>query len=150
MVVDFSFKRSPRYRVAFLRGEVPWTERSLRAAFRELETWAKQQRLPTGKWIISSPSSKYWEACVEIKRDARGKGRIHVKVLPAATVATVTFDPTIVSPRVIYHGLMDWLKWRRKAKEITSAGATREIYSADPWSDARAWSRATVEYIVRR
>jgi effector-binding domain-containing protein len=150
MVVDFSFKRSPRYRVATLRGEVPWTERSLREAFRELGAWAKRHRMRTGKWIISSPSSKYWEACLEIKGVARGEGRIHVKVLPATTVATLTFDPDLVSPRVIYHGLIDWLKWRRKAKEIKSAGLTREIYSTDPWSDPKAWSRATVEYVVRR
>jgi effector-binding domain-containing protein len=150
MVVDFSFKRSPKYRVAFLRGRVPWTERSLRAAFRELQAWAKQHQVRTGKWIIASPSNTYWEACLEIKGEARGSGRIHIKVLPATSVATITFDPGVVSPRVIYHGLMDWLKWRRKAHEIKSTGLTREIYPSDPWSDPKAWSRATVEYVVRR
>lgn len=131
-------------------GKVPWTDSSLKAAFRLLVQWAKAKGIPTGRWIIVSRSAKYWEACLEIKRAARGEGKVHVKVLPATTVATVTFDPERVSPRVIYHGIIDWLRWRRKAKEIKSAGLTREIYAGDPWSNRAAWTRATVEYVVRK
>ena len=148
--VDFAFGRAPRYRVASIVGKVPWTDAGLRASFRRLNKWAAVHRIRTGKWIVVSRSAKYWEACVEIKRPARGTGTIHVKVLPATTVATITFDPERVSPRVIYHGILDWLRWRRKAKQIKSVGLTREVYAADPWTNQDAWTRTTVEYVVRR
>lgn len=150
MTVDFAFERAPEYRVATIVGKVPWTEASLKAAFRKLVGWAAARRLRTGKWIVLSRSNQYWEACLEIRRPARGEGPVHVRVLPATTVATITFDPEVVSPRVIYHGLSDWLRWRRKAKEITSVGFTREVYSGNPWSDRKAWSRVRVEYAVRK
>ena len=150
MLVDFSFRRSPKYRVATISGKVPWSESSLRAAFRQLKVWARDNRVRTGKWFILSRGRKTWEAGVEIVRPMRGNGAIHVMMLPATMVASITFDPEKISARVIYHGLLDWLKWRRKAKEISSVGYTREIYSDDPWSNRRAWSRATIEYIVRK
>ncbi|MCI4349099.1 MAG: hypothetical protein L3J93_02625 [Thermoplasmata archaeon] len=150
MYVDFSFKRSPKYRVVSIVGTVPWTEATLRAGFRRLVRWTTAHHLRTGKWIIVSRSAKYWEACLELKRPARGEGKIHVTVLPATTVATITFDPEQVSPRVIYHGMQDWLRWRRKAGEIKGVGYTREIYRGSPWTDRKAWSRATIEYAVRK
>ena len=149
-VVDFSIKQSRQYRVASIKGKVPWSEATLKAGFRELAKWTKARGIPTGKWLILSRGRVTWEACLEIKRPARGEGKIHVTVLPATMVAAITFDPRQVSPRVIYHGMLDFLKWRRKAKEIRSVGYTREVYDGDPWSSSEAWSRATVEYIVRK
>ena len=150
LFTDFALTRAPSYRVATIVGKVPWTDAVLRRTFGRLVQWAASEKIPTGKWIVLSRSSKYWEACLEIKRDARGNGDVHVRTLPATAVASIKFDPESVSPRVIYHGLSDWLKWRRKAREISSVGFTREIYDADPWTNPRAWSNVTVEYAVRK
>lgn len=150
MPADFALKRSPEFRVASFSGKVPWTETALRSAFRVLVKWAKSRHLQTGKWFIVTRGRDRWEACLELRRPARGEGRIHVTTLPATMVATITFDPKAVSPRVIYHGMMDWLRWRRKTHEIKSVGYTREQYIDDPWSNPKAWARATVEYTVRK
>jgi hypothetical protein len=61
----------------------------------------------------------------------------------------VRFDPTVVSPRVVYHGLSDWLRWQRKEKKIRSVVSYREIYEGNPWKDKRAWSRTEVQFVVR-
>jgi effector-binding domain-containing protein len=73
-----------------------------------------------------------------------------MKTLPSSTVATVTFDPDKVSPRVIYHGLVDWLRQREKAGEYKEAGPYREVYLGDPWSSKRAWAHTQVQVPVKR
>jgi effector-binding domain-containing protein len=149
MTVDFEFARAPAYRVASIAWKGPWNERQIRARFEEVEKWAKSQRLRTGRWIFREPGARSWEVAIEVKGSAAGTGRIRRKTYPASRVARVVFDPDAVSPRVVYHGLSDWLRWRRKDKQIRSVGDSREIYTGNPWRDARAWSRTEVQFLVR-
>ncbi len=150
MFVDFVFKRAPRFRVACMRHKGRWKKDILRTEFRELVAWAKKNRLRTGKWIFAEHGDRGWEACLEIAGAARPAGRVKVRTLPSATVASVVFNPEEVSPRVVYHGLNDWLRWRRKDGDIKSVGASREVYDGDPWSNARAWANCNVQYVVRK
>ena len=159
LIVDFEFKREPAYTVAAIRYVGPFRENHLRKEFKELVSWANKAKVPTGKWIfreIDGPFSRRpdnqrrWEACLVIRGKARGQGRIRIKKIPASTVARVVFDPDKVSARVVYHGLNDWLRWRKKDKTIKGIGPTREVYAGDPWTNARAWSRAEVQYLVRK
>ena len=150
MVVDFELRKAPSYRVAAIVRVGPWKEDNLRSEFRELTAWAKQQRVPTGRWIFYHKGDHRWEACLEIKGRAEATGRIRLKTLPATYVARCIFDPDAIADRVIYHGLSDWTRWRRRYKEIRSVGGSREIYSADPWSDARAWANCEVQFLVRK
>ena len=159
VVVDFEFKREPAYTVAAIRYVGPFRENHLRKEFNELVSWAKGAKVPTGKWIfreIDGPfsrrpdSQRRWEACLVIRGKARGRGRIRIKKIPATTVARVVFDPDKVSARLVYHGLSDWLRWRKKDRTIKGIGPTREVYAGDPWTNPRAWSRAEVQYLVRK
>jgi hypothetical protein len=65
-------------------------------------------------------------------------------------VASVVYDPKVIEPRVVYHGLTDWLRWRRKEGEIRSVGDYREVYTADPWTDAKAYAHTEVQIVVRK
>lgn len=159
MVVDFEFKREPAYTVAAIRYVGPFRENHLDKEFKELVSWAKRAKVRTGKWIfreLDGPNSRRpdnkrrWEAALEIRGKARGQGRIRIKKIPATTVARVVFDPEKVSPRLVYHGLSDWLRWRNKDKVIKGIGPTREVYAGDPWTNAQAWSLAEVQFLVRR
>ncbi len=53
-------------------------------------------------------------------------------------------------PRVVYHGLSDWLRWQRKEKEVRSVLSYREVYEGNPWKDQKAWSRTEVQFVVRK
>ena len=150
MTIDFSFARAPSTRVASISWKGPWNEAKIRAQFRRVEEWAKAHHVRTGRWIFREPGEKQWETAIEVKGRVRGSRPVRLKTLRAATVARVVFDPDVVSPRVIYHGLTDWLKWRRREHEIRSVVSTREIYSADPWKVARAWARTEVQFVVRK
>jgi hypothetical protein len=59
------------------------------------------------------------------------------------------FDPEVVSPRVVYHGMTDWLRWRRKEREVRSIGQYREVYPGDPWRDKNAYARTEIQVVVR-
>lgn len=150
MVVDFELRKSAAYRVAAITRIGPWKQDNLRSEFRELTTWAKKQGVRTGQWIFYHKGDHRWEACLEIKGGAQATGRIRLKTLPATYVARCVFDPDAIADRVIYHGLSDWTRWRRRYKEITSVGGSREVYSGDPWSDARAWAHCEVQFLVRK
>lgn len=150
MTVDFELRRSPKLRVASIDYKGPWRENHLRPQFRELVRWAKQNKVRTGNWIFRERGEKHHQACLVIKGPAHSAGKVKIRTIPAGWVAAVTFDPEAVSPRVVYHGLSDWTRWRKKDKTIKSVSATREVYSGDPWSDKKAWSRATVEFVVRK
>jgi hypothetical protein len=128
----------------------PWKENHLRREFGELVRWAKANKVKTGNWIFRERGEKKHQAALVIQGPATSAGKVKIHTIPAAWVARVTFDPEVVSPRVIYHGLNDWTKWRKKDKTIKGVGTSREVYSGDPWSDKKAWSKATVEFIVRK
>ncbi len=150
MTVDFGFARSPRLTVASVRWTGPWSEKRIRAEFERVERWARSHRLRTGRWVFREPADREWEAGIELRGPASGSEGIRVRTIPAATVARVVFDPEQVSPRVIYHGLSDWLRWRRRDKTIRSVGASREVYSGNPWTDRAAWAHTEVQFVVRK
>jgi effector-binding domain-containing protein len=135
--------------VAAIRWTGPYSEREIRRRFEEVEKWAHARGLRTGRWVFREPGSRVWDTAIEVHGAARSEGRVKVRTLPAATVASVRFDPDAVSPEVIYHGLSDWLRWRRRDGKIRSVGSYREIYEGNPWKNARAWSRTEVQFVVR-
>jgi DNA gyrase inhibitor GyrI len=149
MVVDFELKKSPKYRVASLNRKGPRKPDHLRAEFRTLVAWAKKGRVRTGRWIFVHGADDHFLACLEVLGAARPEGPIRMRTLAATMVASVTFDPDQVSPRIVYHGLNDWLRWRRREKKIRRVGSSREVYSGDPWTNPRAWARCEVQFIVR-
>lgn len=149
MTVDFALKKVPSLRVATIRWTGPYSEAEIRRRFAKVRSWAIDHRLRAGRWVFREPGERRWEVGIEVPSRARSEGVVRVRTLPATRVATVTFDPEVVSPEVIYHGLSDWLRWRRKEKKIRSIVSTREIYPGDPWKDAKAWSRTTVQFVVR-
>ena len=150
MTVDFGFAKSPRMTVASISWSGPSSEQRIRAQFERVERWARAQRLRTGRWVFREPGDRRWEAGIEVRGQAKGSDGIRVRALPAATVARVVFDPEQVSPRLVYHGLSDWLRWRRRDKTIRSVVSTRELYSGNPWTDRKAWSRTEVQFVVRK
>ena len=159
MVVDFEVSRTPSYTVASILKIGPYREDNLRSEFGELVSWAKKHRVRTGKWIMyehDGPNSRRpgnqrrWEACLEIRGKAKAEGRIRIKKLPAQTVAHVVFNPNVVSSRIVYHGLGDWIWWRLKYKDFKRAGPTREVYDGDPWTNTKAWSKADVQVLVEK
>lgn len=151
MTVDFSFGKSPAMRVASLSWTGPWNEKKIRAQFERTERWVRAAGGRPGRWIFRESGERRWEVSVEVKgAKPRASGGIRLRTVPAGPVARVVFDPDVVAPHVIYHGLSDWLRWRRKEKEIRSVGEYREVYSANPWSNPRAWSRTEIQVVVRR
>ena len=149
MTVDFAFRRAPAFRVASIAWKGPWSEAKVRSNFSRIEAWAKAHRLRTGKWIFREPDERSFEVAIEIRGSAPAHRGIRLRTYPASRVASVTFDPEVVSPAVIYHGITDWLRWRRKEKKIRSVGVYREVYDDDPWRNAKAWARTTVQVVVR-
>jgi DNA gyrase inhibitor GyrI len=150
MVVDFSIKRAPSFRVASIVRVGPWKEDNLRTEFGELVRWAKRQGIRTRRWIFLERGNDRWEACLEFAGRAVPDGRIRLKTLPATSVASVTFDPDKISPRIVYHGLSDWTRWRKKDHTIKSVSSVREVYTGDPWKDRSAWAHCEVQFVVRK
>jgi len=149
MTVDFVLKKVPSLRIASIRWTGPYSEAGIRKRFGQLEKWVRARGLRPGRWVFREPGTRRWEVGIEVPARARSVGRVRVRTLRAARVGSVLFDPEVVSPRVVYHGLSDWLRWRRKEKKIQSVVSTREIYPGDPWKDARAWARTEVQFVVR-
>ena len=150
MVVDFEMKRAPRYRVATLTWRGPWSDTAIRSHFVELARWARQRRLRTGKWIFREPADRVWQVSIEVRGTARGEGDVRVQTLPAATVASVVYNPEEVSPSLVWHGLNDWTRARRKDGTIRRVVSYREVYDGDPWKNAKAWARTDVQLVVKR
>ena len=150
MTVDFSWGRSPAIRVAAIAWTGPWNEKKIRAQFERIDRWAREQRVRTGRWFFREPGTRKWEVAIELKGNARAARPIRLRTMPRATFARVTFDPEVVSPRVVYHGLSDFLRWRRKEHEIRSVLSTREVYAGNPWTDRRAWARTEVQFLVKK
>ena len=149
MTIDFALRRSPAYRVASFSWTGPWSDAKIRSNFRRVERWAKDHRLRTGKWIFRGHGPRAWEVAIEIRGSARPSAGIRLRTYRASRVASVTFSPDVVSPEVIYHGITDWLRWRRREKKIKTIGSYREVYDGDPWRNARAWARTTIQVAVR-
>jgi effector-binding domain-containing protein len=153
MVVDFKVKRTPAYLVASIKRVGPWREDVWKKELSEIEKWAKKNRVRTGKVLLyelGGGKNRTWETCVEISRKIKSEGKIKVKKLEAETVASVHFNPKKVSPRLVYHGLSDWLTWRLKDKTFKKRGASREVYFGNPWKKAYAWARAEVQVLVKK
>jgi len=150
MAVDFVLKKSPSFRVAVVRWTGPYSEPRIQKRFEALEKWARARGLRTGHWIFREPGDRTWEVSIEVRGRAHSEGAVKVRTFPAATVASVRYDPNLVEPRVIYHGLSDWLRWRKKDHAIRSVVSYREVYEGNPWRDQRAWSRAEVQFVVRK
>ncbi len=150
MAVDFSLRKTHRYRVASIVRVGPWKPDNLRTEFGELVRWATKRKVPTGRWIFLERDRNRWEACLEIKREAETDGRIRLKTLPASWAARVVFDPDRVSSRLVYHGLSDWTRSRRRAGDLRSVEAVREVYAGDPWNDKNAWAHCEVQFVVRK
>ena len=160
MTVDFGIRKAPEYRVATRTLTGAWPgDKALHAEFEKVQGWAKEKGLRTGKWFFrefgddETPDEKWrWEMGVEVRgtRPVRGGKGIVIRTLPSSSVASVTFDPDKVSPRVIYHGLADWLRHREKAGEYKEAGPYREVYQGDPWSSKLAWANTQIQVPVKR
>jgi effector-binding domain-containing protein len=150
LVVDFKIKRSPTYRIASITWKGPWNEQRIRAQFSRIDRWAKREGLKTGRWVFREPGTRTWEVGIEVRGAARAEPPIRLRTLPACSVASVVFDPKLVSPAVVYHGVSDWLRWRKRDKTIKSVGSYRELYDRDPWRHAEAWAHTEVQVVVRR
>ncbi len=150
MTVDFAWGRSPRLRLASIRWKGPWSDRKIQAQFERVERWASQQKVRTGRWVFREFDEDTWEVGIELKGTARASRPVRVRTLPAAGIARVVFDPDEVSPRVVYHGLVDWLRTQRREHTIRSVLSSREVYAGNPWRDARAWRRTEVQFVVRK
>jgi len=149
MAVDFAFKRTPTYRVAYIAWKGSWKDATIRRNFEKVAKWAKDRGYGPGLWIFREPGEGKWETGVVVNARARAEGPVHVRTLPATRVASVVFDPEVVSPAVVYHGLTDWLRWRKKDKKIQRVVSYREVYRGNPWKDKSAYARTDVQFVVR-
>ena len=159
MLVDFKIKKFSGCRVASITYVGPYREGGdmMREEFNQIVKWARKKGVRTGCWFFADldgpevPDKKRrWEAAVEVKgAKARAQGGIRFREFPDQLVASVTFDPEKVSPRVIYYALEGWLEWGED-REYKSAGTPREVYKGDPWRSARAWANVEVQIPVKK
>lgn len=150
MLVDFEFAKSPKLSLASIRWVGPWSDAKIHANFLQVAKWTRANGLRTGRWVFTEPAERTWEVGIEIRGRAPSDRKIRVRTLPATAVARVVFDPDVVSPRVVYHGLADWLRSRKKDGEVQRVGAYREVYPGDPWADRRALAHTEIQVAVRR
>ena len=159
MVVDFEIRKVAGCRLATrsMRGSWPG-DKALRAEFEKVQAWAKVKGLKTGKWVfrefggMDRPERMRFEVGIEVlgKGPVRGGKGIAMKTLAASSVVAVTFDPDVVSPRVVYHGLSDYLKWQRKEGKYKEAGPYREVYADNPWNSKLAWAQMQIQVPVKK
>jgi len=149
MKVDFTFKRTPSYRVAYLAWKGPWKDATIRRNFEKVAQWAKARGYGPSLWIFREPGERRWETGIVVNARARSEGKIRIRTLPATRVASVVFDPEVISPAVVYHGLTDWLRWRKKDKKVKRVVSYREVYRGNPWKDQSAYARTDVQFVVR-
>jgi DNA gyrase inhibitor GyrI len=164
LVVDIAVKQEPAYRVVSKTYVGGYTgNEMLRPEFEYLSKWSGQKGIKTGKWFrieldkyeVGSPSNlqRRWWACIETKGKAVTKlssSNPEHKVLPAALVASVTFDPAEFSSRLVYHGLECWLDWRTKFGEYEEASPAREVYIGNPWTDKKAKKQVELQVPIRK
>ncbi len=143
----------PKYRVASVSFVAPYKESRIRAEWDGVARWAKSNGLRTGKWFFTEDESgrNYkFTLAIEIKGKAKSGGKIRMRTLPASSAATVTFNPDVVSPRVVYHGLTDWLRWRKKDKSVKRVRSYREVYDDNPWTNPKAWAKTEIQVLVTK
>jgi DNA gyrase inhibitor GyrI len=165
LVVDIVLKREKAYRVVAKTYIGGYTgDNMLRPEFENLSKWLDLRKVKTGKWFriehdkyeVGSPSNlqRRWWACIETRSKSAIKpstsSEMEYKVLPAALVASVTFDPAGFSSRLVYHGLECWLDWRTKFGEYEEASPVREVYIGNPWTDKRARKHIEVQVPIRK
>ncbi len=153
MVVDFAMKRAPKYRVASVRFTGSYKESRIRSEWEDLAKWTKSKGFRTGKWFFSEEGAgpRYrFEVAIEVRGAAKGDRKVRIRTLPASPIASVTFNPDEIEPRVVYHGLNDWLRWQKKDKTIKRTRTWREVYTSNPWKDAKAWSHAEIQVLVTK
>ena len=148
--MDFRIGRAKAANVVAVRWTGPWSEARIRRELQGIGRWAKAEGLRTGRWFFLEPKNRTWEVAVEVAGRARPKGRMTRRRYASTSVAEVRFDPEAVSPRVIYHGLTDWLRWRRKDGTISRVGVYREVYADDPWKNPNAWHDTLVQVVVTK
>lgn len=150
MVVDFELRKWPAFGAVTVSWTGPWNEARIRREFEGLARWADKMGVTTGTWVFQESGARKFTAAITVKGKVHGTGRVKVRQFPAASVASVTFNPDQVSPRVVYHGLTDWLRWRKKDHTIKSVGTYREVYTANPWTNPKAWAKTTIQVVVRK
>lgn len=160
MTVDFVIGNAPGCRIATMTMTGAWPgDRKLRSEFEKLASWTKRRGLRTGRWMfreLNGPEvpnrKRKWEVGIEIRstKPIRGEGGVTIKQLPRTRVVSVTFDPSEVSPELVYHGLESWLSWRKRAKEFGQSGLYREVYRGNPWKSKSVWARTQVQVPIRR
>jgi effector-binding domain-containing protein len=148
MAVGFEFKNAPAYRIAYVSWSGPWNETKIRHEFEFVARWARAHGLRTGAWIFREPGTRRWETGVQVFGKAEAEGRVRLKTLPKSRVAQSVYDPEVVGPEVIYHGLTDWLRWRKKERKIKAVRSYREVYGGNPWTDRKVWAHTTVQFLV--
>lgn len=150
MVVDFALRKAPAIRTLSRSWKGPWKDAKIRAEFGQVEKALRAQRVRPGRWIfVGDDSTSHWTVAIEALGRPRAADGARVRSFPAARVASVVFDPKEVSPRVVYHGITDWLRWRKKDRTIRSTGLYREVYSASPWTSRAAEARTEIQVVVR-
>lgn len=150
MTIDFAFGKAPARRLAYTRWTGPWSEKRIRSEFEKLERAIRAAGGTTGAWIFREPGERKWEVAIELRGRPREGHGLRLRSVRPTSIAHVQFDPDVLSPRVVYHGLSDWLRWRKREKEIRSAGTSQEVYSGNPWRDRRAWAKTDIQVAVRR
>lgn len=148
MVVDFELRRAPAMRTISVSWRGPYKEQRIRSEFEGLERYAKEHKLAPKHWIFTEGGGR-WGVALEVKGAAKGNGQVRLRTYPATKIAAIAFDPDAISPRVAYHGMSDWLKWRKKEGDISRVGAYREVYAGNPWRDAKAWKRCEIQVRVK-
>lgn len=149
MTVDFKFRRAPAYRAAVISWKGAWSDARVRAKFYTVARWARAHGLRTGSWLFFEPDERSFMVGIEVQGKAKSDGAVRIKKFPSTRVASVVFDPDVISPAVVYHGVTDWLRWRKKERKVRSVGTYREVYTDDPWRNKRAYARTEVQVVVR-
>ena len=151
--VDIVVRKTPAYKVASLERIGSEGRDPLRREFSTLSSWAKKQKLRSGRWIFhfyesgKTPERYRFEACLEISGNPKPEGKIRIKQLPKMTVASVKFNPDNVSPRLVYNGLYGWI---RNNEIYRASPYSREIYFGNPWTNSWAWARAEIQVPVEK
>jgi effector-binding domain-containing protein len=122
----------------------------LRREFKELEKWAKKNKVKTGSYIFyfremgKTPDKYRFEACLEISGNPQSDGKIKIKELPKISVASVKFNPEKISPRLVYNGVYGWLSENDEGYSEAD-DFSREIYPGNPFTSSWAWNRAEIQ-----